>query len=262
MQVNVFYNTIVDLLRDKDEQLVASASAILLCILRNPEASEDLLLEGGICPQQRRRKKRLAAEAANEAERQRAASIPVTKTGTSESQATKPRTQSLQEIHALHAFEGGFDYPIPVVESLLHALTKMTTMSIFTIRVIGELLNDLVVDRSIDAVFNPKHQKLFDLVFEQAKEQLRKQLPLPKYLHGHFLDTFEDEWNALSQQPTINQLISDPRRILPPSVFQKKLLQKAMKLPRRLLLLPSQRQSFPIYKQNRTINRQPKILVA
>ena len=70
----------------------------------------------------------------------------------------------------------------------------------FEIRVIGELLNDLVVDRSAERTFTPKHQKQFDQVFEQAKEQLRKQLPLPKYLHGHFLDTFEDEWNALSQR--------------------------------------------------------------
>merc|ERR1719204_803882 len=70
-------------------------------------------------------------------------------------------------------------------------------------------------------IFTPHHQQLFEQIFEQSKSQLRKQLPLPKYLHGHFLDTFEDEWNALSQQPTINQLISDPRRILPPSVFQK-----------------------------------------
>jgi len=232
MQVNEFYNTIIDLLRDKDEQLVASASAILLCILRNPETSEELLLEGGICPQERRRRRRLTN--LKEADRQRvqSASVPVKDHGAVPNMHPPKRTQSDRVVRdekqgqqvsdVLHPFEGGFDYPIPIVESLLAALTKMTTMSIFTIRVLGELLHDLVVDRSMEMMFTPRHHKLFDQAFEQAKEQLRKQLPLPKYLHGHFLDTFEDEWNALSQQPTINRLISDPRRILPPSVFQKK----------------------------------------
>ena len=47
VQVNEFYNTIIDLLRDKDEQLVASASAILLCILRVPQSNYLSCSKGG-----------------------------------------------------------------------------------------------------------------------------------------------------------------------------------------------------------------------
>ena len=81
-------------------------------------------------------------------------------------------------------------------------------------------MNDLVVDRSAERTFTPKHQKQFDQVFEQAKEQLRKQLPLPKYLHGHFLDTFEDEWNALSQRNTQKLLSAQANFIVKVRVSQ------------------------------------------
>merc|ERR1712129_461339 len=80
---------------------------------------------------------------------------------------------------------------------------------------------DLVQDRTMkNNGLNDKHFASLTAVWQSVKTQLAQYLPLQSVaMETYFIDTFEEEWRCVKQQPRINTLIENPIRILPPHVF-------------------------------------------
>ena len=113
------------------------------------------------------------------------------------------------------------DYPFEFVECIISVLTQCSKLSVFTIRVLSELLIDFVQDRTMkNNGLNDKHYNALQSVWDSVKSQLSEYLSLESIaMETYFIDTFEEEWRSVSQQPRINTLIDNPIRILPPHVF-------------------------------------------
>ncbi len=113
------------------------------------------------------------------------------------------------------------DYPFESVECIINVLSQRSKLSVFTIRVLSELLIDFVQDRTMkNNGLNNKHYHNLLLVWNNVKYILNQYLPLQSdAMETYFIDAFEEEWRSVRQQPKIETLIANPIRILPPHVF-------------------------------------------
>ena len=113
------------------------------------------------------------------------------------------------------------DYPFDFVECIINVLSQCSKLSVFTIRVLSELLIDFVQDRTMkNNGLNDKHYNSLLSVWNSVKSQLNQYLPLQSAaMETYFIDTFEEEWRSVRQQPRIETLVANPIRILPPHVF-------------------------------------------
>ncbi|ETO13285.1 hypothetical protein RFI_24090, partial [Reticulomyxa filosa] len=98
--------------------------------------------------------------------------------------------------------EEDIGYPIDIVEMLLSALERVDRLSVFTIRVIGELLVEIVQDRTMpNNGLLTKHFKQLERVWEATKKNLRELLPFQSNrLELFFINCMEDEWNGVKNR--------------------------------------------------------------
>ena len=117
-----------------------------------------------------------------------------------------------------------YEYPFDFVDSIIKILSQCSKLSVFTIRVLSELLIDLVQDRTMrQNGLHDRHHAALSLVWVAVKSQVAGYLPLESAaMETYFIDTFEEEWRSVRQQPRINTLVANPIRILPPHVFHGK----------------------------------------
>ena len=117
-----------------------------------------------------------------------------------------------------------YEYPFDFVDSIIKILSQCSKLSVFTIRVLSELLIDLVQDRTMrQNGLHDRHHAALSLVWVSVKSQVAGYLPLESAaMETYFIDTFEEEWRSVRQQPRINTLVDNPIRILPPHVFHGK----------------------------------------
>jgi len=363
--INMYRNELLQMLASdptlaENEQLIASAAALLLTILRNKSTSEVLLVDAGICPQKKKRKRQLftkhaaylnsnnvssSSYATQSAQSDRrgllpehealpsmplpSPNIPIPASHSNSSNAANassppknggggPHAQSSPHAHIplssalpsplkkipdsrVHAFsddaitantanankeEDGqdkqrssslpdvtklthaqqqqdkhvvdskisnaiaptnvntklsvtttstaatCDYPFEFVECLLNVLSQCSKLSVFTIRVLCDLLIDFVQDRTMkNNGLSDQHYDALTQVWRGVKQQIDDFLPLESpAMDTYFIDTFEEEWRSLGQQPRIETLIANPIRILPPHVFHGQLAAKAKRL--------------------------------
>ena len=129
--------------------------------------------------------------------------------------------------------ENKCDYPFEIVGSLIECLKKAERLSVFTIRVICELLIELVQDRTLkNNGLTTSHYNLLCQIWKDCKKCLMDYIPLPSAaLETFFVDSFEEEWRAAKTQPKIDTLISNPIRILPPHLFSNKSRRRRSSTP-------------------------------
>ena len=120
------------------------------------------------------------------------------------------------------------EYPMEFVDSIIKILSRCSKLSVFTIRVLSELLIDLVQDRTMrQNGLNDRHHAALSLVWGTVKSQVASSLPLESAaMETYFIDTFEEEWREVRKQPRIDTLVANPIRILPPHVLHGKATAK------------------------------------
>jgi len=121
-----------------------------------------------------------------------------------------------------------------VVDLCFKTLGRLSNLSIFTIRVLCDLITDLALVKPEQAAseddekeakleipvgLTEEHNKRLQEIYDGAMTDLRACLPLPAKLEGFFLDTFFEEWRAFKTESNIKKLVEKPIRILPTSIF-------------------------------------------
>jgi len=204
---NPIRDKILGFLSCDDEQLISCAASLVLIIIRNPDASKLLLKEIGLEPQCKHIKESSWAGCAE---------------GKDENISLNSSSRTYSEV----------------VHLCFKTLGRLSNLSIFTIRVLCDLITDLTmikpkqlaleedekgVDQQISrGLLSEDHNKRLQEIYDGAMTDLRACLPLPAKLEGFFLDTFFEEWRAFKTESNIKKLVEKPIRILPTSIFSNR----------------------------------------
>jgi len=200
---NPIRDKIMGFLSCDDEQLISCAASLVLIIIRNPDASKLLLKEVGLEPQSMR----------------------------SEKSSWEGCAEEKKDIDGLTSASQTYS---EVVHLCFKTLGRLSNLSIFTIRVLCDLITDLALVKPKEAAseedekgakleipggLSEEHNKRLQEIYDGAMTDLRACLPLPAKLEGFFLDTFFEEWRAFKTESNIKKLVEKPIRILPTSIF-------------------------------------------
>jgi len=203
---NPIRDKIMGFLSCEDEQLVSCAASLVLIIIRNPDASKLLLKEIGLEPQSKH-----SAES-------------------SWADSDEKKVESISLATSSHTYS-------EVVNICFKTLGRWSNLSIFTIRVLCDLITDLAVvepkqivskddqkgaNQQISRGLSKEHVERLQEIFDGAMSDLRACLPLPSKLEGFFLDTFFEEWRAFKTESNIKKLVEKPVRILPTYIFSNR----------------------------------------
>jgi len=199
LQCNRIRNKIIGFLNNEDEQLISSSASLILKVIRNPKVSHPLLKAIELKPQSWGNVHKLR---------------PLQST-TTHSVAGMPR--QTKDTFSISRYSS-------IVDVCLKTLLKLPKLSIFSIRVLAELITDLaLVNSSLSTNseldysrgLSEEHYKTLEMIHEKAIISLRGLLPLPAELESYFLDTFYEEWRAFHRESDIKYLIDNSIRILP-----------------------------------------------